>query len=139
MVTSRLECSNRYFRASLNLGVQMTDIDRYTGKLISGIPAIRQAVEAILRTSQRERVFRGDFGITFQKPDGTAKEGLTPDLVQKECVAALNEHEPRISVTSIDPIFVGSGLTSISVAYIEKATGKAYTIVVEYKAWPPRK
>lgn len=70
-------------------GAVVTDIDRKTGKLISGLPAIRQSLETILRTRQGERVMRPEFGVSFQNKDGTAGPGLSSSQVEGDCLRAI--------------------------------------------------
>ena len=116
----------------------MSDIDAETGKLIERPEAIRQAIRNILRTRQGERLFRAEFGISFQEPDGTAKAGISAEDVRKECTNALGKYEPRIESINVEPKFDQGRLQSVSVSFVDVQDHRADSVVVHYEAWGRR-
>jgi phage baseplate assembly protein W len=117
----------------------MSDIDHETGKLIERPEAIRQAVKNILRTRQGERLFNAEFGISFQNKDGTAKPGISPEDVRRECISALARYEPRIESINVGPSFDSQRrLQSVSVSFVDAQDHRADSVVVEYRAWSRR-
>lgn len=68
----------------------------------AGEPNIRQAIEIVLRTNQRERLRLPDFGAGLERflfePNTTATQRQIEDRISK----SLQTWEPRIAVQSID-------------------------------------
>jgi phage baseplate assembly protein W len=114
----------------------MSDIDRHTGKPISGVAAVKQAIDSLLRTSKGERIMRADIGVTFQNKDGTAGPNLTASQIEADCQEALAKYEPRIENVAIAPDLDEAGyLRAIEVSYDLKEDRTRHAQTVTYDAW----
>ncbi len=86
----------------------MTGMDANTGKTLEGLDHLRQSIKDILTTPIGTRVMRRDYGSRlFELLDRPMSPELIADI-QAAVVMAITTHEPRIQLTKVEVVSVGS-------------------------------
>lgn len=83
-------------------------MDANTGKTLEGLDHLRQSIKDILTTPIGTRVMRRDYGSRlFELLDRPMSPELIADI-QAAVVMAITTHEPRIQLTKVEVVSVGS-------------------------------
>ena len=86
----------------------MIGMNAETGKVLDGLDHLRQSIKDILTTPIGTRVMRRDYGSRlFDLLDRPMSPELIADI-QAAVVMAITKHEPRIQLTKVEVLPVGS-------------------------------
>jgi uncharacterized protein len=102
--------------------------------IVSGAEDIEQSLAILLSTRQGERVMQDDFGCELgQFLFGEVSQGLI-GRVRSLIADAILQHEPRISLNSIDASenAATDGLLMIAIDYTVRATNSRYNMVYPF-------
>lgn len=78
-----------------------TDMDRQTGELLLGFPAVEQSIGLILTTLLEERVMRLDFGSELIRRIGRNMSVPVVLAIYRDAVKAIHAWEPEYRVVQV--------------------------------------